>query len=196
MSVSDDGERNRWKHIDRSERRTAPNNVSQSRKFTHPVCSRCNPLLLYGRARYIPDDFVLFSRDGSAHSTEFQDIDSVTRASLRAPLSRVRKRSTKLIAALPLAFETRKSANSSAATGLLYKTLLRYTILSLPSVNVLVGVKTECPSFSLILVSKNAKRVIFEKCARVFIVETVKCDIEFFFPRAQLSRISRVHNRV
>lgn len=100
----------------------------QSRKFTHPVCSRCNPLLLYEQARYISDDFVLFSRGGSAHSTEFQDIDSVTRASLRAPLSRVRKRSTKLIAALPLAFETRKSANSSAVRTVIQDALVHLSL--------------------------------------------------------------------
>lgn len=70
--------------------------------------SPCNPLLLYGRTRYISDDFVLFSGDGSAHSTEFQDIDSVTRVSLCAPLSQVRKRSTKLIAALLLVFGTQR----------------------------------------------------------------------------------------
>lgn len=65
-------------------------------------------------SRYISDDFVLFSGDGSAHSTKFEDIDSVTRALLRALLSRVRKRSTKLIAALLFAFETRKRANPFA----------------------------------------------------------------------------------
>lgn len=93
----------------------APNNVATQKVHASCMLTLQPPFTLRTRARYIPDDFVLFSRDGSAHSTEFQDIDSVTRASLCAPLSRVRKRSTKLIAALPLAFETRKSANSSAA---------------------------------------------------------------------------------
>jgi len=76
-------------------------------QFATPFALRANC------SRYILD-FVLFSRDGSAYSTEFQDIDSLTRASLRALLSRVRKRSTKLIAALPFAFETCKRANPFA----------------------------------------------------------------------------------